>query len=239
MTTLAFEHFFKPEVRAAAEGMVADGAVYLKLGSDTQIDANVKATPVVKVAFRARAIADEEFTADCTCSASKKGQYCKHIWATLLVAIEKSPDFFDSKKTISKVDGFSIAAAAKASSPKSDSQRAAQAVTEQRQAEFKQKQSDYRKDAYQKQKVRAKEFKAARDGQASGKSKLSSFLPGDVQTALKYFEENGFPLAVPVDPGALGNAKRILSRVFHPDKGGTQAEILELLKHADVLLAHR
>ena len=227
MTESLFEHFFKAEVRSSAAELIASGAVYLKLGADTQIDASVKASTPLKVAFRAESIQSESFTVDCSCKPSSKGQFCKHIWATLVLSLAKTPDFFDSKKTMEKVNTFESSKGASLSP-----------AAAQRQIDFKASQADYRKEAYQRQKTRAKEMKAGRTG-VKEETKAQRFLPEAVQESLKYFELNGFSLSLPVDESALNNAKRILSRVFHPDKGGTQDEILELLRHADILNKHR
>ena len=53
--------------------------------------------------------------------------------------------------------------------------------------------------------------------------------------ALKYFSENGFPLGYPADQDELIKAKRILSNVFHPDKGGAHEEMLELIRNFKLL----
>lgn len=234
-----FSHFFKPEVQNAADDLISAGAVYLKIGSDTQIDASIKSSTPVQVSFRSSSIESADFSVDCSCKASKKGQLCKHIWATLIVATKKSPDFFEEKSLINKVDLFAAATAAKVAK---QSPEAAQ-----RQIDFQQKQADYRKQAYQKQKARAKEMKSARDdsktrsggGQAAKPSKFAVAIPDDAKPALAYFEANGFSFTLPIDEVALSSAKRVLSRVFHPDKGGSQDEMLELLKNAAILMKHR
>ncbi|MES2855042.1 MAG: hypothetical protein V4692_04215, partial [Bdellovibrionota bacterium] len=104
---------------------------------------------------------------------------------------------------------------------------------------FKEKQAEYRKQAYQAQKERAKEYKAARSGASEKSSKSKPHFPAKVEAALKYFEVNGFPMELPASDVEINQAKRVLSRVFHPDKGGTHEEIVELLKHAEVLLQYR
>jgi hypothetical protein len=58
--------------------------------------------------------------------------------------------------------------------------------------------------------------------------------PAPVQESLDYFSANGFPLD-DLNMTALLNARKLLSRVFHPDKGGTHDEILELNSHFNVL----
>jgi uncharacterized Zn finger protein len=239
-----FTHFFKPEVRNAGEELVARKAVYLKIGSDTQIDASVKGTTQSQVALRSAAIDASEFTVDCSCKASAKGTMCKHIWATLLTATEKQPDFFENKTTIEKVESFREKA--KAATPASPEAAKRQQEFADRQAALKQRAADARKQQYQVQKARAKERKGETPrgsfGKAAAKEKPSSkahqFLSEDVTEALKYFELNGFPFELPINEEELNSAKRVLSRVFHPDKGGSQDEVIELLRNVEVLLKH-
>ncbi len=223
-----FKHLFKPEVQHAANELIKKKMVYLQIGSDTQIDASVRGTTPVKVALRSESIASPDISVDCTCKSAQKGTFCKHIWAVLEIAVEKSPDFFEMKTDLQKSSLFSQMTV-KPPSPA--------------QTDFKQKQADFRKQAYQTQKQRAKDRKSDRassDRKISVKtSTFSQSLPDEVKAALSYFEVNGFPLNVPVDDVTVNNAKRILSRVFHPDKGGTHEEMLELLRHAKALVDFR
>ncbi len=226
-----FSHFFKPDVRKAGDDLLKRKVVFLQIGSDTQIDASVRGTTLSRVSFRTDAIESETFKVDCTCKASKKGQFCKHVWAVLEMSSEKSPDFFESKTELEKAE-LVVEPASKAGSPV----RATQ-------TNFKEKQDEYRKRAYETQKQRAKDFKANRSSQARAESiKTSAFLqalPDEVKSALAYFEVNGFPMTLPVDDITLATAKRVLSRVFHPDKGGTHDEMLELLRHSSCLIKFR
>ena len=219
-----FNHLFKPEVRNAASLLIKKNLVYLQIGSDTQIDASIRGTAPVKVALRTESIEATEIFADCTCKASAKGSLCKHIWAVLELASEKSPDFFEMKTDLQKATHFSASPGRRVSTSQSD---------------FQQKQADYRKQSYQTRKQRVKDRKldqAAVDRKQSIKSSaFSQSLPDEVKAALTYFEKNGFLMNVPVDESTVNNAKRILSRVFHPDKGGAHEEMLELLRHAKTL----
>jgi hypothetical protein len=208
-----WEHFFKPEVRKAGRDLLAKKIVVLGIASDRHIEAFIRSSTAYKVVFKSDSIASPEFTVDCNCSLAKKGQFCKHIWATLVLACQESGDFFDSKKTIEKK-----------TNPK---------LVSQKQIEFKNKQNEYRKQLYQVQKNRAKNLKEKKASQA-----FQADLPAEVLAATKYFQQNGFPMDLPFQPEAINNAKRILSRIFHPDKGGSQEEILTLLAHADVLLKY-
>jgi len=58
--------------------------------------------------------------------------------------------------------------------------------------------------------------------------------PEEVEAALQFFSANGFPFAA-LDLDAVENAKKVLSRVFHPDKGGTHDEILDLNYNFEVI----
>ena len=217
-----FAHFFKPEVRNEAADLLSKKHVYLQIGSDTQIDASVRGTTPSKISFRSDSIESETFEVDCSCKASKKGVFCKHIWAVLTAAQETSADFFENKTNIEKGDLL-----------KSSIQN----------EKLKEKQSEYRKQAYEAQKQRAKNLKDERKSRDRAESiKSSAFtqaLPDEVKSALAYFELNGFPMTLPVDEPTVTNAKRVLSRVFHPDKGGAHDEMLELLRNADLLLKFR
>lgn len=218
-------HLFKSEVRSAGEELV--GAVVLKQTTDRQIEAVVKGgTTLSKVSFWSESIEAESFFVDCSCTYSQKDRLCRHAWAVLLVASKKFPDFFENKRTLEKasrsVDDKAAGTTAKAEKQKYVSPKA---------EEYKRKQADYRKLAYQAQKERAKTQKRETKSRAS-KQPVSE----KVAAALKYFEANGFPMSLPVDEEAVQSAKRILSRVFHPDKGGTNDEIIELLRHSKTLL---
>ena len=66
-------------------------------------------------------------------------------------------------------------------------------------------------------------------------SEISEF-PSFVEDALKYFSDNGFELRGSMNAESINLAKKKLSRVFHPDVGGSHAEILELNKFTETLL---
>jgi hypothetical protein len=221
----SLEHFFKPEVRKQGLDYFAEDAVFLSNASDTAISASIKATPPVRIALSAGSISAAEFTASCTCSASSKGQFCKHIWATILTVAEKHPDFFDSKRRIVKVDGMQSASQKK---PKSSEQT-------EYQVQMKAKQSDYRKQQYQKQKER---LKSAKGKSAGGKSAKKLGYTDEVAEALQFFSKNGFELESGSEQETLRTAKKVLSRVFHPDKGGSHDEILELNRNFDIVLGY-
>ena len=61
------------------------------------------------------------------------------------------------------------------------------------------------------------------------------FAP-NIEHALDYFLRNGFPMPDGPTEEALREAKKKLSRVFHPDKGGSHEEVAELNQNCDILL---
>lgn len=101
-----------------------------------------------------------------------------------------------------------------------------------RAAAMKIRAAEYRKAQYQKMKERAKELK----GKSRSIARASAATyPEDIQAALDYFAQNGFPMPEGPDADIVSEAKKKLSRVFHPDKGGTQDEITELNRHSEAL----
>lgn len=214
------EHYFKPEVRKRGEAYYDDNAVYLSSATDTAISAVIKASPPVRISLITNSISDSSFEATCSCTSAQKGQLCKHIWGTILTAALDYPDFFDSKTDLMKGE---TASPSKAKREVTDSQKAFQ-------EKLKSKQSAYRKEIYQKIKSEKKSQKNA-SSQKGHRNSLSE----SAEEALKYFSENGFELDRPIDLEKLKSAKKILSRVFHPDKGGSHEEALLLNKHYDTL----
>lgn len=209
-TAQDFESYFKPEARSAGAEFLRKGVVRLGMSSDTEVQAFVRVSSGVKVSLRADSIADSVFFADCSCPSAGKGVLCKHIWATILEVSEKAPDFLDSKTEIEKVTRLS----------------------EKPQAQ-KEKQSTFRKEQYQKQKLRANENKRA---QAAPKNRSQApSYPDDVTEALKYFDENGFPLGEPIDPELVKDAKKKMARLMHPDQGGSHEEFLTFNCHLNVV----
>jgi uncharacterized Zn finger protein len=215
-----WSHFFKPEVRKQGFDYFQNDDVFLQIASDTQILAFVKGSSRIKVHLTTESIASTSFNADCSCSSSGKGQLCKHIWATLLAVEKKHPDFLDSKKEVHKISQMK---------PQSRPLHAPSPEQLEKKEKFKAQQSDYRKEQYQKLKQKKKD-------QRKGSTQQAATLPENVQIALQFFSENGFPLSTPMSPVDIGNARKILARVFHPDKGGTHAEALLLNENYDILM---
>ncbi|QDK45985.1 hypothetical protein DOM22_12900 [Bdellovibrio sp. ZAP7] len=211
-----YEHFFKPEVRKQGREEFAAGLAVLSVAGDARIEGYVKASKPVKVLFVAESIASSSFAVDCMCSSAAKGTFCKHIWAILLQTEKKHPDFLDSKTNIEKGSLFEVV-----------------------ESPFKAKQAEFKKIQYQKQKARAKEQRQQIKNKAKGvssKSPKGTTYSQDVNTAFEFFSLNGFPLENNLDEESLKNAKKVLARVFHPDKGGTHDESVILNENYQILM---
>jgi uncharacterized Zn finger protein len=218
MATQSFFSFFKPEVRKQGEDIFRKGAVFLQSSADTQVHAFVKSSSSIKVRLMSESIANTSFDVDCSCPSAKKGQFCKHIWATLLAVEQKNPDFLDSKTEIEKAD--LLTAVTRATTPANAAQAERKEMFKEK---FKIQQADYRKAQYQKQKE---------------KKHSEPELPEAIQSAFQFFAENGFSLSYPIQAEEVANARKTLARVFHPDKGGTHAEALELNRNYEILIEY-
>ncbi len=214
-----FGNLFKPEVKSSGRKLIAQEKVSLSAQSDTDIQAYVRVAPPFKVTLTSENIASPSFTADCTCPAAKKNRFCKHIWATLLCAEESCPDFLSNKREINKAEATF--------SEENQSKPTYQAAA-------KERASEYRKEQYQKSKLRTQEKKNSQKKRESATS-LKSFTP-EIEDALAYFLLNGFPMPEGPTLEIITEAKRTLSRVFHPDKGGSHEESVELNRNCEVLL---
>lgn len=203
-------HFFKPEVRKKGSEELAKGLISLSAGSDTSVLAYVKGSARVKVTFSSPSIDHDTFWVDCSCSSSAKGVFCKHIWSVLLLVEKNKPDFLDSKTTIEKKSG-----------------------EDKQESPYKAKQAEYRKLQYQKQKLQAQKRKVdKKKSEAPPRARLAE----PIEAALAFFAENGFAMETEIEEEFLKNAKKRLSRVFHPDIGGSHEETILLNKHYDVLM---
>lgn len=221
MSLDAFNSSFKPETRSSGQAYIRKGVVTSSMPSDTEIQAYIRGATTYRIHLKSDYVSSDTIRASCTC---QKG-LCKHIWAALLQCQEKHPDFLDGKTEIEFADE---AATAKASArPKTQAQIDSQAA-------YKTKQADFRKAQYQKQKQLLKEKKLATKKKKS--AEVGPQFPSDVQQAIDFFCSNGFILENPLNAIVIGMAKKRLSRVFHPDIGGSHTEILELNKNYDILI---
>jgi hypothetical protein len=210
----AWGNFFKAEIKASGFKLVAQEKISISSGTDTSIQAYVRVAPPFKVQLTATGIESPSFTAACTCPTAKKSQFCKHVWATLLAVEQRYPDFLSAKRVIEKPSHSEAKDNAK--------------------DKAKDKAAEYRKAQYERQKLRAKEIRrGARDRDASISRRA---FPAEVEDALAYFAKNGFPMSTGPDEDVLGEAKRTLSRVFHPDKGGSHGEVVELNRYCELIM---
>jgi hypothetical protein len=219
MNSEASEKFFKSSARSAGSRLYKEAKVSFSKPSALEVLAYIK--PNYKVGLKLESMQSKNIVADCNCPQSKKGELCKHIWAAFMAVFEKSPDFFESANEVTKKNTL-----AKETPQLSEAQINSKAA-------FKLKQQDYRKEQYQKQKLRAKEFK--------NKKKISidvPVFPPEVQKAILYFSKNGFSFEDLLNEDVVCSARKKLSRVFHPDVGGTHAESLELNGNSEILLKY-
>lgn len=202
----SLESYFKPEERRRGEDLFAKELVVISSASDTDVKGFVKGSAACRVTLSAKDVASITFTAEGTCTTARKGILCKHIWGVLQALDARGADFLEGKTEIGEP------------TPQQESP----------------KQNEYKA----RQKERAKEFRQAmklKDKKAKGKERGPAFhYPAHVEEARRYFQENGFPLEN-MSLDEIANAKKLLSRVFHPDKGGTSDEILTLNKNFDIL----
>jgi hypothetical protein len=201
--------FFRPEQKRKGNELFRRELVTVTQKSDTQIRAFVKKTPPPKISLIAEDVGSSVFVADCTCSASSRGQLCEHIWATLVTTEEIYPDFLEARTDIEK--------AAKIERPKST---------------YQVQQDEYRKLKSENMKLKAK---ARRAEKKTSRFEKPAF-PEEVAGAALFFEENGFPMANPIDVDTLTQAKKKLSRIFHPDRGGSHDEAVALNENFEILM---
>jgi hypothetical protein len=234
---LSFSSTERRKGAAAAE----DRAVHLSSTSDTLVTAFVGNSTPARVTLSTSEVADGLITAKCTCTVAKKGQLCRHIWATLLKLDDQNHDFLLSKESISlaykdedaTTDTDDAMVYRYGDEPRGDSNQNLSAA----QLEFQEKQKALSKE-YRKQRARAqKEMKKQlRNKDAKTAAASSAFhYPPNIEQARRYFQANGFEMKQPFELSEIVDAKKQLSRVFHPDKGGSHNEILELNRNFQIL----
>lgn len=201
--------FFGSSERSKGAELFRKDLVVISSASDTDVRAFIKGSSSCRVVLNAEEVDAPAFTSACSCPQSRKGDLCKHVWSVLLKLEEMGADFLNGK-TEALEPG-------KKSDP-SDQARLA------KQEEFKSQQRE-------KVKARNKEIRERKKSEERGPRFT---YPAPVQESLDFFSSHGFPLD-DFDMPALMNARKLLSRVFHPDKGGSHNEVLELNAHFDVL----
>lgn len=79
-------------------------------------------------------------------------------------------------------------------------------------------------------------LKEALENSTPRKERTPAFkYPQLVEKARQYFQNNGYEMKQPIGLNELIEARKHLSRVFHPDKGGSHEEILELNKNFQII----
>ncbi len=214
-----FGSLFKPEVKSSGRKLVAQEKISLSTQSDTSIQAFVRVAPPFRVKFSTEEISSKTFSVECSCPTARKNRFCKHVWATLLFVEENYSDFLTEKTEIENLNS--------SAEPKIDKQSAFKESA-------KLRASEHRKEQYQKQKARVKEKKREQKGNQQSHSSQSH--SPEIEAALAYFSQNGFPMPSGPTKEIIVEAKRKLSRLFHPDKGGTHEESVELNQNCEVLL---
>lgn len=222
----SWEHFFKPEVRHQAESFLAKGKVTSSQLSDTEIQIYVRGTTSFKVVLKSKSIANPILDVSCSCPASMKGQFCKHIWSALLKTQLSHPHFFEGKLQIEKQKNTTQATTQKLKISEDQLDK---------KIKYQEKQAEYRKEQYKIQSQRQKEFKKLKQNKTE---KEIVSIPIQVAAALAYFKLNGFVFDSPYSINEINLAKKKLSRVFHPDVGGSHEEILQLNRNYEILVYH-
>ncbi|OFZ31743.1 MAG: hypothetical protein A2622_04015 [Bdellovibrionales bacterium RIFCSPHIGHO2_01_FULL_40_29] len=228
MSAQNWEHFFKPEVRSSGRTILVQDKISITQPSDTEIVAYIRVSPPLKVSLKTKSISSDTVFVDCNCPASKKDLLCKHIWAALLATEQENPDFFENKIELEKLKFASQATANPKLTAQSKAYEDKQTAYKEQQ---KEKQSLYRKVQYQKQKLRMTDYKNKKNNPPEQPA-----FPRDVENALNFFSQNGFELRESMNKEITATAKKKLSRIFHPDHGGTHEEILELNRCSDILM---
>jgi len=221
----SLENFFKPEVRSSGAAFVAKGKVSITRPSDLQIECYIRASTAFKVTLQANSMESDEIYTHCSCNHFQKGKLCKHIWSSILAAESQYPDFFETRTDlIQKSSTF----------PKAQPGDKTKPLASQKfldfQVQMKEKQKTYRKAQYEKQKERVKAKRGFKESVP-----VAETFPPEIEAALNYLEQNGFSLRASLTKEAVTLATRKLSRIFHPDVGGSHAEITELNHHSRIL----
>lgn len=205
----ALADFFKPEECKRGRDLLHKDLVVISSASDTDVRAFVKGSTATKVSLSTDDVASRSIGADCSCPTARKGLLCKHIWSVLLKLEEKGYDFLASKEDIQKVSRATAA-----------------------QAEATARRKDYHKGLYERQKGRVKKHRLEKRQAANT---VEFVYPVDVERARAYFAQNGFVQEHPLALEQLIHAKKLLSRIFHPDKGGTHEETINLNQYFYVI----
>jgi hypothetical protein len=208
---MSLSESFDSSARSKGEADYHKNAVFISQSSETLVRAFVKSAGQGKVTLTAEEVDSAEILAQCTCTAAKKGTLCRHIYASILKLEDSGADFLLNKEFVS---------AGQAAPPSA------------RESAFQDKQAAYKEAQKERLKDRAKEIKERKRGD---RAQSTVSYPQEFGAALAYFSQNGFALEKELDFEHIEAARRQLARVFHPDKGGSHDEILELNRQFEVL----
>ena len=226
-----WKKYFKPEVAHSGQRLVDSGKILLPRPSDTELICYVNAVGTrFKVKLSSPSVGDSCVESSCTCSVAGKGVPCKHIWAVMSLVEQGDSDFLIEKTEMVLMDSEVV----KPKSEYGERQQQFKQNLKERQVEQRQRQSQWQKDWRQKQ----KEARKAHSTKNFNKQSINSDLPHEVQVALSYFSENGFELQENLTLENIALAKKKLARIFHPDRGGSHNEIVQLHEQVEVLVHH-
>lgn len=203
-----FSVFFRPEYRRKGELLYTGGLVRMQQASEANVAAFVDNK--ARVTLESDGMDSIQISARCSCTKFRSGHGCMHIWATLLQLEKDGAEFLSNKNELEFPQRIPTAA---------DKVR-----EEKMEAVAEKKREDGKRIRAEQKKRKQLERRAANQ----------TTSPAEAE-ALSYFSTNGFSFILPVDPEELDHAKKILARVFHPDRGGTHEEMLELNRHTETL----
>ncbi len=218
-----FEPFFRPETRSAGRRFLHKQVVFLASLSDLEVAGVVRAgmTPV-RVQIKTRSFEDPVLRASCLCPSATKGQLCRHVWAVLEKIHQDRPDFLLDKNSV-ECAGAAVGKT-KVTAPKRE-------IPDNFRQQVRERQKAYRQAQSAKQKAWKEQKNPKRPSRFAAPER-----PADVQQALDYFNLNGFPIGEPLQSHEVASVKKKLSRLFHPDRGGTTEEFTELTEYCQTLI---
>lgn len=260
--TLAFE--FSSSERRKGETLFRDRAVMLSSTNDTYVSANVRSSTPGRVTLSSEDVGGSLIKAKCSCAVYQKNELCRHIWAVVLKLENHGSDFLEGKSEIALESATTTrnedAIEDVELTPRQiEFQEKREAYKEKQKAlakEYRKQQSEKHKEIRKQRSVEHKEIRkqrqqarasdelfeeALRDQEhvspgSDKKQKTPVFqYPQLVEKARQFFQANGFAMKQPMTMAELIEAKKHLSRVFHPDKGGSHEEILEVNRNFQII----
>lgn len=235
-------HCFRPEVKKRGDELLGKGVVQIANASDTDVRAWIKVSGSPRLSFSAEAVGSQKCFAVCTCKDGSKRKTCKHMWSVLRQLEANGADFLEGKLDVELNPAQAqvhpqVHAEAQSTSPPSNgglSDAKARAASFRETLKAKKREADRALRARLRQEKRDKRLAHRRGGQ--GQSSSEVIYPVLVEEARTYFVKNGFLLSGTINEEDLNQARKSLARVFHPDRGGTHEESLELNRYFEILV---